>query len=219
MKVEPTGIVLVDTCSVQTERCLAREPAAITAVWTLPGRVQINVCRPCLEEQVRSGEWEIQSARIERRADVAVYSPDKRLMLVVEVKRRSKANKNLREWATLIHRNLIAHSGIPSAPYFLLAVLPGYLYLWKDTDPSNIDKGPDYEVEAQGVLDSYFKRLLPLGVENASDYHLESLMTSWLKDIVDSKQLADPSLSWLQDSGLFQAVTNGSVVMQGAIAA
>ena len=219
MKVEPTGIVLVDTCGVQTERCLAREPAAITAVWTLPGRIQINVCRPCLEEQVRSGEWEIQSARIETRADVAVYSADKRLMLVVEVKSRSKANKNLREWATLIHRNLIAHAGIPSAPYFLVAILPGSLYLWKHSDSFNIDRGPDYEVDAQGVLGPYFKQLLSLGVEDASGYHLESLMTSWLKDVVNGAHLDDPSLGWLQDSGLYQAIANGSVVMQAPVAA
>src|SRR5947208_889384 len=97
MKIEPTGVVLVDTCSIQTYKCVAKQPAPITAVWTLPGRVQVNVCHPCLEEQVRSGEWEIQGAKIGRRADVAVYSSDKKLQLVVEVKRKPKTNQNMRE--------------------------------------------------------------------------------------------------------------------------
>src|SRR5256885_1615764 len=110
MKIEPSGVVLVDVCSIQTEKCVAKRPAPITAVWTLPGRVQINVCRPCLEEQVRAGEWEIQGAKIERRADVAVYSRDKKLQLVVEVKRKPRTKANLKEWATNIHRNLLAHS-------------------------------------------------------------------------------------------------------------
>jgi hypothetical protein len=218
MKIEPTGIVLVDVCNVQTEKCTAKQPAAITAVWTLPGRLQVNVCVSCLEEQVRAGEWEIQGARIRRRVDVAVYSPDKKLQLVVEVKKKPKAKKSLRKWAAQIHRNLIAHAGIPNAPYFLLAILPGKLYLWKDHDPSSFDREPDYEIEAQEVLKPYFDQA-PLPLEKASEYHLELLMNSWLKDIANAKQLTDSSLTWLQDSGLFKAIANGSVVMQTSIAA
>ena len=218
MKIEPTGVILVDFCSIQTEKCVAKNPAAITAVWTLPGRVQVNVCRPCLEEQVRSGEWDIQGAKIGRRADVAVYSTDKKPLLVVEVKRKPKDNKNMREWATRIHRNLITHSGVPSAPYFLLAVLPGRLYLWKDNDPFSFDKAPDYEIEAEEVLEPYLEQLsLPL--ENASEYQLEALMSSWLKDIVSSNQLTNTPQTWLQDSGLLNTVKDGAVVMQARIAA
>jgi hypothetical protein len=40
-----------------------RSATKLTAVWTSPARLQINVCRPCLEEQVRAGEWEIKGAR------------------------------------------------------------------------------------------------------------------------------------------------------------
>jgi hypothetical protein len=218
MKIEPTGVILVDVCSIQTEKCVARDPAAITAVWTLPGRVQVNVCRPCLEEQVRSGEWEIQGAKIGRRADVAVYSTDKKLLLVVEVKRKPKSNQNMREWATRIHRNLITHSGVPSAPYFLLAVLPGQLYLWKDNDPFSFDKAPDYEIEAEEVLEPYLEQLF-LPLENASEYQMGALISSWLKDIVSSNQLTNTSQTWLQDSGLLNTVRDGAIVMQAPIAA
>ncbi len=50
-------------CSVQTERCVAKEPAPITAVWTLPAVTQINVCGACLDEQVRTDAWTIEGAR------------------------------------------------------------------------------------------------------------------------------------------------------------
>ena len=145
MRVEPTGIVLEDICTIQTDRCIAKSPAGITAVWTLPNRVQVNVCRPCLEEQVRSGEWEIEGAKIEKRADVAVYSPDNRLQLIVEVKKAPRATTKTRDWAELIHRNLLVHAGVPNTPYFLIVMPPDYFYLWKNHSPSSFDRGPDYD--------------------------------------------------------------------------
>ena len=63
MKVEPSGVMLVDTCEIQTKRCVATSPAPITAVWTLPGRTQVNVCGACLDEQLRSGAWAADGAR------------------------------------------------------------------------------------------------------------------------------------------------------------
>lgn len=64
MKVEPSGVVMRGECDIKTEACTAKEHGPITAVWTPPGRTQTNVCRPCLEEMVRSGKWEIEGARI-----------------------------------------------------------------------------------------------------------------------------------------------------------
>jgi hypothetical protein len=218
MIVEPTGIVLVDACTIQTEKCVARHPAPITVVWTLPGRVQVNVCRPCLEEQVRLGEWEIRGAKIERRADVAVYSPDNRLQLVVEVKKTPRTQANLKEWATKVRRNLMAHSGIPNSAYFLLAVFPDSLFLWKNSDPFDLEKAPDYEERVPDTLKAYFDEL-PSSPDNASEDHLVMVTTSWLKDLAKSARSKDPSFQWVYDSGLYDAIKNGSVVMQAAIAA
>jgi len=81
MKVEPSGVVMIDICSIQTDKCVAKKPAPVTAVWSPPGRTQMNVCRPCLEEKIRAGEWEIQGARVEQRVDVAVYSKEQQLQL------------------------------------------------------------------------------------------------------------------------------------------
>jgi hypothetical protein len=54
---------MMGTCSVQTQRCVARTPAAITAVWTVPGARQIDVCSACLDEQIRTATWVVEGAR------------------------------------------------------------------------------------------------------------------------------------------------------------
>jgi hypothetical protein len=63
-KVEPSGVVLQGVCDIQTDRCTAKAGGSITAVWGPPGRTQINVCRVCLEEKMRRGEWEVAGARL-----------------------------------------------------------------------------------------------------------------------------------------------------------
>ena len=218
MKIEPSGVVLKDVCSIQTDKCVAKQPAPITAVWAVPGRLQINVCRPCLEEQVRSGEWEIQGTRITRRADVAVFSPDRKLQLVVEVKKNSRAKPPMKKWAMEIHRNLYAHAGVPKAPYFLLAILPGSFYLWEESGTREFDRPPDYEVDASEILKPYFDQL-PSPPEVAGEFELEALVSSWLRDIAEAKSADDESLKWLDESGLRAALKDGAVEMQIPIAA
>ena len=63
-KVEPSGVILHGVCDIQTDRCIAKDGGAITAVWGPPGRTQINVCRVCLEEKMRCGEWIVEGARL-----------------------------------------------------------------------------------------------------------------------------------------------------------
>lgn len=71
IQVEPSGVVMLSECAVRTPLCTALAPAPITAVWALPGRVQINVCRACLEEMVREAQWAISGARVSKRHEVA----------------------------------------------------------------------------------------------------------------------------------------------------
>jgi hypothetical protein len=218
MRVEPSGVVFVGICDVQTDRCVARQPSPVTAVWETPGRMQVNVCRPCIEEKVRLGEWEIQGAKITKEVDVAVYSPGRHLQLVVEVKRASGSRKPSVKWATQIHRNLLVHSGIPWAPYVLVALLPGWLYLWRERELGDPERPPDYEIDAHDLLKPYLDQLAP-APEEASPLQLEKVITSWLKDIASSKRPLGASLSWLSDSGLYAALKDGSVEMQAKIAA
>lgn len=218
MKIEPSGVILKGICSIQTNKCVATQPAPITAVWTLPGRVQINVCRPCLEEQVRSGEWEIPGARIPRRADVAVFSPDRKLQLVVEVKKSARAKPPVNKSAMEIRRNLYVHAGIPKAPYFLLAILPGSFYLWKESGAPAFDRPPDYEADANEILKPYFDQLSVLP-EVANEFELEAAVSSWLSDLADAELANDALFKWIDESGLHTVLKNGSVEMQIPIAA
>ena len=64
LKVEPSGVVMTGECEIQTEVCTAKTPGPITALWVPPGRTQTNVCRACLEEKMRVGEWDVEGARI-----------------------------------------------------------------------------------------------------------------------------------------------------------
>jgi len=66
MKVDPSGVVMMGVCQVQTAKCRGREFSPITAVWSPPGRTQLNVCGSCLEEKIRIGEWVVDGARVRR---------------------------------------------------------------------------------------------------------------------------------------------------------
>ncbi|MCE2447488.1 MAG: hypothetical protein J4F35_03590 [Candidatus Latescibacteria bacterium] len=88
-----------------------------------------------------------------RRVDIAVYSPDRKLQLVVEIKNKLGAST---EWVTRMRHNLLTHSFIPHVPYFLL-VLPDFFHLWRDTTPMNSLAKPDYEIEAAKILAPYLK--------------------------------------------------------------
>jgi hypothetical protein len=152
------------------------------------------------------------------RADIAVYSPDRKLQLVVEVKKSSQVKLPSAGWAQHVHRNLLVHAGIPRAHYFLLAVLPSRLYLWKESGVSEADRAPDYEADANELLRPYFDRLA-VPPEQANDYELETIIKTWLKEISENELPANGSLNWLRDSGLYDALKNSSVEMQAAIAA
>ena len=63
MRVEPSGVVMFGICSAQTAACVARQQAPITAVWTVPGRTQIDVCSACLDRNIEDGIWDVEGAR------------------------------------------------------------------------------------------------------------------------------------------------------------
>ncbi len=149
-----------------------------------------------------------------RRVDIAVYNPDRELQLVVEIKNKLGASA---AWVTRMRHNLLAHSFIPHVPYFLL-VLPDFFYLWTDATPVNNLAKPDYKIEAAKILAPYLKPTQSLN--NLSGYGLELLMTSWLEDIVRTDLQRDaigPNLQWLFDSGLYEAITRGSIAIEATV--
>ena len=150
-----------------------------------------------------------------RQADIAVYDPDGQLQLVVEIKNRSGASA---EWATRLRHNLLVHSFIPRAPYFLLA-LPDFFYLWTDAlSASNLAK-PNYKIKATKILAPYLNQL-PWSLNDLSRYGFEMIITSWLERIVHTDLQIDeagPNLQWLFDSGLYEAISHGSVAIEATV--
>ena len=148
-------------------------------------------------------------------ADIAVYDSDGQLQLVVEIKNRPGASA---EWATRLRHNLLVHSFIPRAPYFLLA-LPDYFYLWTDAmSASNLAK-PNYKIKATQILAPYLNQL-PWSLNDLSRYSFEMIMTSWLERIVHTDLQIDeagPNLQWLFDSGLYEAISHGSVAIEATV--
>jgi hypothetical protein len=144
-------------------------------------------------------------------ADLAVYTPDGELLLVVEVKNKRNASP---EWAAQMRRNLLVHGMIPATPYFLLA-LPEYFFLWKGARPGIDVIPPDYMIEtAQALAPFVTPSTLPLN--GTSEYGLQILVNSWLHQIATfdlSDSATTPAVKWLFDSELYQAIRNGTVAL------
>lgn len=213
MNVEPSGVLIVGLCGVQTERCAARVPAPITAVWALPARRQINVCSPCLDEMVRSGEWQIEGARLKRRADVAVFDKSGNLQLVVEAK-YIESDQDTPTRAVQIRRNLLAHSGIPDSPFFLI-VFPDRFYLWKKGLPDTYDRQADYSVDTEVLFKSFADEWRE-SLDYISAIEFERLVSEWIKDLSNSNDTSKIP-DWARASGLYDAIKNGSVVTEAAV--
>jgi hypothetical protein len=138
-------------------------------------------------------------------ADIAVYSPDDRLKLVVEVKGYKDATD---EWAAQMRRNLLDYNAVPAAEYFLL-VLPEHSYLWREND--SLDAVPaDYKVPTKDTLRLRGHYANP---EKLSSFALALLTSSWLDTLVVSQVSKEeaPELAWVFDSGLYDSIKDGSV--------
>ncbi len=146
-----------------------------------------------------------------RNVDIAVSSTDEKLQLVVEIKNKPGASA---EWVTLMRRNLLVHSFLPLAPYFLL-VLPDYLYLWTEASTADNLAKPDYKIETTEIFAPYLKSNQSLN--DLSGYGLELLTISWLEDLLHTdmgRDSVDRNLHWLFNSGLYEAITNGSLELE-----
>lgn len=136
--------------------------------------------------------------------DIVVYSPEKRLQMVVEVKFRRGAST---EWAQQFRRNLLAHHFIPHASYFLL-VLPEQSYLWRNGEQQS-EAAPDYAVPTDEIIKSFF----PAPASTPSDEQsLELAVRAWL-DSVTTMRKDDVAQrhAWLVQSGVFDQIRGGHV--------
>jgi hypothetical protein len=213
MRIEPSGVVMIGVCEIQTPKCRAKEPSAITAVWTLPGRSQVNVCRECMEEMVRAGEWEMLQSRITPHVDVAVLNQDSKIVLMIEVKKRPYYDEDLLGFAVRVHRNLIVHSGIPSQVFFMLALFPSPFYLWSPESALIPTARPDFMVNCEAEMLHRRKMI----AEEPSEAHsiTEEVIADWIRDILSHPpDRNSQGMDWLHNSGLLERITNGTVVRE-----
>jgi|SRR5665213_2699014 len=148
--------------------------------------------------------------------DFAVYSPDDKLQLVVEVKGTPRTDLN---WAAKLRRNLLAHGAVPSAPYFLL-VVPDQLYLWSHATEGS-DALPDFHADTSKVLSRYlaiWER--DAATSTISERGLELAVRSWLSDLTGSASWSErerQANEWLRSSGLPESVRTGTVKAESAV--
>ncbi len=145
------------------------------------------------------------------RTDLSGYSSDNRLLLAVEVKSKRGASP---EWAMQFRGNLLSHSFLPDTPYFLMAT-PDVFFLWKNAASAAPDALPDYTLDAKEALGSLIDRA-SLSLETISKQGLEFLIATWLQDLILSDlstETAPPRLRWLFESGLYDALKNGLVLL------
>lgn len=145
-------------------------------------------------------------------SDIAVYSRDGRLQLVVEVKSITHSTSS---WAAQLMRNLLAHGMLTPAPFIML-VCNDRVYLWKGlaTDRSPIGvRRPDYEDDTA----QYLRAHLP-GVERAtSEVALEMAVRSWLEQVMAARPRAEKPDSLLIESGLADAIWNGTIAVEAPV--
>lgn len=212
MKVEPSGVVMIGECDIRLPQCTATIPAPITAVFTSPNRKQVDVCRVCLENMIRDGEWEIAGARLNQHIDIAGYDARGTLQLIVEVRGRLNRQKPDVTQATRIHGNLVTHSAVPRSRFFLLAFFPRPFYLWVDETSAAPDSPPDYKFDVENDLLHY---MIPAGTVTfeATDY--STAVEAWLTNVVRSGTPPDGQGSeWLFASGLHAALEGGTIIGQ-----
>lgn len=143
------------------------------------------------------------------RADIMVFDSNWHLQLVGEVKNKYNASN---EWVTRMRYNLLFHSFVPNAPYFLLA-LPDYFHLWVEA-PANKEVTPDFTIPASDILSPYLNGSSHL-LDDISELTLEFLVTRWLEDLIHSdleRKKTNPALQWLFDSNLYPSIKNGTML-------
>lgn len=143
------------------------------------------------------------------RWDLAAYSRENQLVLVVEVKSKLDTTP---EWAARLRRNILAHGIFPNAPYFLM-VFPDRFYLWAHSLADLEAIAPAYVIDARPILQPYLEQS-GITTEQVSEQSLELIVASWLNELIHTKKPPDEvdhTWQWLVDSGLYYAVAGGSL--------
>jgi hypothetical protein len=140
-------------------------------------------------------------------ADIAVFSKDRRPVLVVEVK--DSGMYSTVDSAVGLRRSLMAHHLLPNVPFFMLAT-PIQIFLWHgDAEPGAY---PNYSAAAKSVLDAYASRHANRD-KPVRGGALEIVMFSWLSDTASRARAlsADSAVDrMLLESKLYEQIQGGT---------
>lgn len=148
------------------------------------------------------------------RADLALYDRNGQLTALAEIKKKPETS---REWAAQLRRNMLAHGGLRSVPYFLL-ITPDRLYIWKDAGDEPVPVEPTYVVSTPSLLQPYFDRT-DVAPGTVSGPAFELIVGAWLADLLRLEELPiqdEEDQGWLLESGLFDAVKQGRIEYDAA---
>src|SRR5882757_7747345 len=140
-------------------------------------------------------------------ADIAVFSKNRRPVLVVEV--RDNTMYSTAESAAGLRRSLMSHQLVPDVPFLMLAT-PIQIFLWRgDAHP---DAHPNYSAVAKPVLDSYGSRHRNREKPGRGGA-LEIVIFSWLSDLASGARALLPDSEvdrMLLNSGLYEQIQGGT---------
>lgn len=140
-------------------------------------------------------------------ADIAVFSKDRRPILVVEVK--DSTAYIVPQAAADLRRNLLAHGLLADVPFFMLATAV-QVFLWpKDVAP---DDRPQFSAATKSVLDAYGSKR-PMPEKSRRGGALEIVTFSWLSDL--ASEVRAPSADsdadrMILESGLYDQIKGGA---------
>lgn len=141
-----------------------------------------------------------------REVDLIAYDQIGQPLLLAEVKNTHGTSD---QWAARFRRNLLAHGTLPRTPFFLIATRER-MYFWGQAAK---EESPDFTMDATRALKPYFDRFKQTP-EKTGGHALELILFSWMVDLTQSGQLQakeDPSLRWLSESGLLEALRSARI--------
>jgi hypothetical protein len=143
--------------------------------------------------------------------DVDLVAYDRRgqalLLAIVKGSRNTSAL-----WAAQYRRNVLEHDTLPAAPFFLIAT-PERMYFWRQRDSGPLEELPQFTLDPSNELRPYFERV-GIKPDQVRGEPWERIVFHWLNDIAETGQLRakeDPSLRWLSESGLLDALGKGHI--------
>jgi hypothetical protein len=144
-----------------------------------------------------------------RDIDLIAYDERGQALLLVLVKGRHDTSA---VWAAKYRRNLLSHDTLPAAPFFLIAT-PERMYFWRQQNQGAEEELPQFTLDPTNELKPYFERT-GIAPETVGGEPWELIVYFWLIDIAEngqSRAREDPSLRWLSESGLLEALRKGRI--------